>query len=339
MQGEWTCDDLPTVLRIFASNLDAVGAMEGGPARFARLANELFTRAMRRNTLLGSRRNIALHYDLSNELFALFLDPSMTYSSGIFPSESATLEEAQREKLTRVCDKLALGPGDHLLEIGTGWGALAIHAAREYGCLVTTTTVSLEQHRMATERVRAAGLDDRITVLLRDYRELDGTYDKLVSIEMIEAVGHAYLDGFFRTCSARLAPSGQMLVQAITIADQAHAQHLGSVDFIKKYIFPGSEIPSATSMLDSATRASDLRLFHFEDLTPHYARTLRIWRERFMANADAVRGLGFDERFLRMWEYYLAYCEGGFEARYLGSVQLLMTKPGCQRGALVPSPL
>jgi cyclopropane-fatty-acyl-phospholipid synthase len=338
MNGEWTCDDLPALLRIFASNLDAVGAMEGGPARVARLASEVFTRTMRRNTVGGSRRNIARHYDLSNELFALFLDPSMTYSSGIFASEAATLEDAQLEKLDTVCRKLALAPGDHLLEIGTGWGALAIHAARRYGCRVTTTTVSVEQHRMATERVREAGMSERVTVLLRDYRELDGTYDKLVSIEMIEAVGHAYMDRYFRACSERLAPHGQMLLQAITIADQAHAQHRASVDFIKQYIFPGSEIPSVTSMLDSTTRATDLRLFHLEDITPHYARTLRIWRERFMANAEAVRALGFDERFLRMWEYYLAYCEGGFDARYLGSVQMVLTKPGCQKGALSESP-
>ena len=331
MQGHWTCNDLAALTRIFARNLDALGAMDSGPARMARLAGDLVTRITSRNTRAGSRRNIAHHYDLSNELFALFLDPSMMYSSAIFESESATLEEAQVAKLDRICRKLELQPSDHLLEIGTGWGALAIHAARTYGCRVTTTTVSAEQHALARERVNALGLGDRIEVLLRDYRDLEGQYDKLVSVEMIEAVGHEYLDGYFRACSERLAPDGMMLIQAITIADQHHEQHRGSVDFIKEYIFPGSCIPSVTSMIDATTRASDLRLFHLEDITPHYARTLRLWRERFLENADAVRRLGFDERFMRMWEYYLAYCEGGFDERYLGSVHMVFTKPRCRR--------
>ena len=331
MQGHWTCNDLAALARIFARNLDALGAMDSGPARMARLAGDLVTRITSRNTRAGSRRNIAHHYDLSNELFALFLDPSMMYSSAIFESESATLEEAQVAKLDRICRKLELQPSDHLLEIGTGWGALAIHAARTYGCRVTTTTVSAEQHALARKRVKALGLGDRIEVLLRDYRDLEGQYDKLVSVEMIEAVGHEYLDGYFRACSERLAPDGMMLIQAITIADQHHEQHRGSVDFIKEYIFPGSCIPSVTSMIDATTRASDLRLFHLEDITPHYARTLRLWRERFLENADAVRRLGFDERFMRMWEYYLAYCEGGFDERYLGSVHMVFTKPRCRR--------
>lgn len=336
MRGHWTCDDLTALTRIFAQNLEALGAMDSGPARALRLAGDLVTRLASRNTRAGSRRNIARHYDLSNELFELFLDPSMMYSSAIFESEGATLEEAQVAKLDRVCRKLDLHPGDHLLEIGTGWGALAIHAAREYGCRVTTTTVSAEQHRLATERVRAFGLGDQIEVLLRDYRDLDGQYDKLVSIEMIEAVGHEYMDDYFRACSERLKPDGTMLIQAITIADQHHEQHRASIDFIKEYIFPGSCIPSVTSMIDATTRATDLRLFHLEDITPHYARTLRIWRERFLENAEAVRRLGFDEPFMRMWEYYLAYCEGGFEERYLGCVHMLFTKPGSRRAPILP---
>lgn len=337
MSNLWTCSELPALARIFVRNLEALGALEGGATRVARFAGELMTKAIRRNTRAGSRRNIARHYDLSNEFFGLFLDESMTYSSAIFESDATTLEDAQLAKLDRICRKLGLCAEDHLLEIGTGWGALAIHAARTYGCRVTTTTVSAEQHRMATERVRAAGLEEKIEVLLCDYRDLTGKYDKLVSIEMVEAVGHEYLDLYFRTCSDRLAQHGQMLIQAITIADQHHEQHRASLDFIKEYIFPGSCIPSVTSMVSAATRATDLRLFHLEDMTPHYAQTLRIWRERFMKNEDAVRRLGFDEPFLRMWEYYLAYCEGGFAERYLGCVHMLFTKPDSRRAPILPA--
>ncbi len=334
MNGHWTCDDLAALARILASNLSALDGLESGTARISRLVNRIAATA-RRNTREGSRRNIAAHYDLSNDFFRLFLDESMMYSSAVFETEASTLEEAQIAKLDRVCQKLALGPRDHLLEIGTGWGALAIHAAQRYGCRVTTTTVSAEQHRLAAERVSALGLEGRVQVLYRDYRDLEGQFDKLVSIEMIEAVGHEYLGDFFRTCSERLTPQGVMLVQAITIADQQQAQHRASVDFIKEYIFPGSCIPSVTTMVSATTRHTDLRLFQLEDLTPHYARTLRTWRQRFLANADAVRGLGFDDAFIRMWEYYLAYCEGGFEERYLGSVQMVFTKPDARHA---PSP-
>jgi cyclopropane-fatty-acyl-phospholipid synthase len=331
MKGHWACDDLAALARILARNIETLDAMDGGAARLARRAGERVMGVARRNTRAGSRRNIARHYDLSNDFFALFLDESMTYSSAFFERDGSSLEEAQLAKLDRICRKLELEPGDHLLEIGTGWGALAIHAARAHGCRVTTTTISAEQHRLATERVRAAGLEDRIEVLLRDYRDLDGRYDKLVSIEMIEAVGHEYLDDYFRVCSERLAPDGLMLLQGITLADQHHEKHRASVDFIKEYIFPGSCLPSVTSMVSSATRGSDLRLADLEDLTPSYARTLRIWRDRFMARLDDVRRLGFDEEFIRMWEYYLAYCEGGFDERYLGCVHAVFTKPAARR--------
>jgi len=331
MEGLWTCDDLPTLARILAKNLDALDAMDGGPARFARRVSDLFTTMTRRNTRAGSRRNITHHYDLSNEFFALFLDESLVYSSAIFEREDSSLAEGQRTKLDRVCRKLELGPGDHLLEIGSGWGSLAIFAASVYGCRVTTATVSREQHRLATERVRAAGLEERVEVVLRDYRDLRGTYDKLASIEMIEAVGHEYLDDYFRVSSERLAPHGVMLLQAITIRDQRHERHRKSVDFIKQHIFPGSCIPSVTTMLDSATRATDLCIEDLEDLTPHYARTLRLWRERLLGKRDEVRRLGFGEPFVRMWECYLAYCEGAFEERYLGCAQLLFTKPDARR--------
>lgn len=335
MQGLWSCDDLAALARIFARNLAALEAMEGGAAQVSRLFLRIAALG-RRNTRSGSRRNIAAHYDLNNDFFRLFLDESMMYSSAIFDGESTSLEAAQARKLDRVCQRLALGPNDHLLEIGTGWGALAIHAAERYGCRVTTTTVSVEQHRLASERVRSRGLGDRVRVLLSDYRDLEGTYDKLVSIEMIEAVGHEYLGQFFRTCADRLTPEGIMLVQAITIADQWHEQHRASVDFIKEYIFPGSCIPSVTTMVSACTRESDLRMVELLDLTPHYAKTLRIWRERFMQSADAVRALGFDEHFLRMWEYYLAYCEGGFEERYLGSVHMTLAKPRARLASSFP---
>jgi cyclopropane-fatty-acyl-phospholipid synthase len=331
MKGLWTCDDLAVLARILARNIDTLDTMDGGAAQLARRVQGALAAATRRNTRAGSRKNIARHYDLSNELFGLFLDESMTYSSAIFEREEATLGEAQVAKLERICERLDLEPADHLLEIGTGWGALAIHAAREYGCRVTTTTVSREQHRLATERVRAAGLEDKIVVLLSDYRDLRGQYSKLVSVEMIEAVGHEYLDEYFRACGALLAPDGLMLLQAIAIADQHHEKHRRSVDFIKEYIFPGSCIPSVTTMVTSATRATDLRLSNLEDLTPHYARTLKIWRERFLARLPDVRRLGFDESFVRMWEYYLAYCEGAFEERYLGCVHMLFTKPQARR--------
>ncbi len=334
MKGLWTCDDLVVLARILARNIDTLDAMDGGAAQLARRVMDVLAAAMRRNTRARSRRNIAYHYDLSNELFGLFLDESMMYSSAIFEREDATLGEAQVAKLERICQRLDLKPTDHLLEIGAGWGALAVRAAREYGCRVTTTTISREQHRLATERVRAAGLEDRIDVLLSDYRDLRGQYSKLVSVEMIEAVGHEYMDDYFRACGALLAPDGMMLLQAITIADQHHPKHRRSVDFIKEYIFPGSSIPSVTSMITSTTRATDLRLSHLEDLTPHYARTLKLWRERFLARRSDVRRLGFDESFVRMWEYYLAYCQGAFEERYLGCVHMLFTKPRARREIL-----
>jgi len=338
MKGHWTCDDLASLARILARNIGTLDAMEGGPARLARRAGERITAFARRNTRAGSRRNIAQHYDLSNDFFRLFLDESMTYSSALFERDGASLEEAQIAKLDRICKKLDLQPRDHLLEIGSGWGALAIHAARLYGCRVTTTTISAEQHRLATERVHAAGLEDRVEVLLRDYRDLEGRFDKLVSVEMIEAVGHESLDEYFRVCSDRLAPDGVMLLQAITIADQHHRKHRASVDFIKEYIFPGSCLPSVTSMVSSATRGTDLRLSDLEDLTPSYARTLRIWRDRFMDRLDDVRRLGFGDAFIRMWEYYLAYCEGGFEERYLGCVHLVFTKPDSRLAPLRATP-
>jgi len=337
MDGYWRADDLTAVIRILARNLEVVDRLDGGWARAGARARRALHR-LRRNTPGGSRRNVAAHYDLGNELFALFLDEAMMYSCALFPHPQASLEEASRAKLDLVCRKLELGPGDHLLEIGTGWGGLAIHAAREYSCRVTTTTISRRQHELACARVRAAGLEERVQVLRQDYRHLQGRYHKLVSVEMIEAVGHHYYDRFFARCSELLEPDGMMLLQAIVIADQRYPRARREVDFIKRYIFPGSCIPSVQVMMDSVARATDLRLFHLDDIGPHYAATLREWRRRFLAARERVRALGYPERFVRMWEFYLCYCEAGFEERRIGDVQMLLTKPRCRRGPLAGAP-
>jgi cyclopropane-fatty-acyl-phospholipid synthase len=334
MDGAWDTDDLAAVMRIMVRNRAALEDLDGGMARLALPFLKLFHR-LRRNDRSGSRRNIAAHYDLGNDFYALWLDETLTYSAGIYESQDATLADAQTAKLDRICRKLDLGPEDHVIEIGTGWGSFALHAAGRYGCRVTTTTISKEQHERASERVRAAGLADHVEIRLSDYRDLTGTYDKLVSIEMIEAVGYEFLDEFFATCARLLKEDGTACIQAITIADRFHDEALRNVDFIQRYIFPGCYIPSVGSMTASIARATDLTLTHIEDIGMHYAATLRAWRERFLAVAEQVRGLGFDERFMRMWEFYLAYCEGGFAERQLGDVHLLLAKP---RGR-VPPPL
>jgi cyclopropane-fatty-acyl-phospholipid synthase len=280
--------------------------------------------AISRNTRTGSSRNIAAHYDIGNDFFERFLDPTMMYSCAVFERDDMTLEEAQVAKLDRLCRKLDLKPTDHLLEIGTGWGGLALHAARRYGCRVTTTTISREQHALARDRIAAAGLSDRITLRLDDYRDLDGRYDRLVSVEMIEAVGHHYFDTFFRRCGELLLPGGTMVLQAITIDDRQYAAARDSVDFIKRHIFPGCCIPSVTAMVESTTRASSLRVVDLEDIGPHYATTLAAWRENLFANADGIRACGYPETLLRMWHFYLSYCEGGFAERALGDVQLVL---------------
>ncbi|MEO8161756.1 MAG: cyclopropane-fatty-acyl-phospholipid synthase family protein [Arenimonas sp.] len=335
MDGAWSCDDLVALVRLLVRNRELLDGVESGPAKLAGLAMR-WLHAARRNTRSGSRRNIAAHYDLGNEFFRLFLDADLMYSSAMYASAGESLEVASKRKLQRICDKLDLRAQDHLLEIGTGWGGMAIFAAREYGCRVTTTTISERQHALASERVRAAGLQDRITLLLRDYRDLEGSYDKLVSIEMVEAVGHQYLDGYFSKCASLLAPDGLALVQAITIEDHRYRQALDSVDFIKRHVFPGSFIPCVSVLAESAARAGKLRLLSLEDFCESYAWTLREWRKRFMAKLDAARALGLDERFLRMWEFYLAYCEGGFIERAISDVQMLLAPSGNRRPQYLP---
>jgi cyclopropane-fatty-acyl-phospholipid synthase len=333
IHGYWSCDDLTALIRIMVVNRSALRRMERGWARASRPLRRA-AHWLRRNSRAGSARNIAAHYDIGNELYRLMLDETMAYSCGIFAGEQATLAEASRAKFDAACRKLALGPSDHLLEIGTGWGGLALHAARHYGCRVTTTTISRAQYDYVRELIDAAGLADRITLLLQDYRELTGRYDKLVSIEMIEAVGARYLPAFFGRCSGLLAPHGAMLLQAITLQDQLYADALASVDYIQRFIFPGSFIPSVSALLDAVRDATDLKLFHLEDIGPHYARTLALWRRNFFDHLDDVRRLGYPQSFVRLWEFYLCYCEGGFAERQLGDVQMLLTKPACRRAPI-----
>jgi cyclopropane-fatty-acyl-phospholipid synthase len=333
MEGLWSADDLTMVMRILALNQKAFEDMEKG---WARLTAPLykFYHYVRKNTKAGSRKNILAHYDLGNDFYELFLDETMTYSCGIFEREDSTLREASDAKYDRICRKLLFNPGDRVVEIGTGWGGFAVYAAQNYGVHVTTTTISHAQHQFAEKRVKEVGLEDRIKLLKEDYRDLSGQFDKLVSIEMIEAVGHHYLTTFFRTCSRLLKDDGMMALQAITIGDQIFDRHKRSVDFIKRYIFPGSCIHSITAINNAIAKATDLRLVHLEDITPHYARTLNEWRKRFFASIDRVRALGYSDTFIRMWEYYLCYCEGGFAERYIGDVQMLFVKPLCRRGSL-----
>ncbi|WP_394695310.1 class I SAM-dependent methyltransferase [Pseudoxanthomonas japonensis] len=326
IEGQWRCDDLVGLVRLLVRNRALLDGMEGGLARLGGWALRSW-HALRRNTREGSRRNIAAHYDLGNDFFALFLSPDLMYSSAMFASPDDDLDTASYRKLDAVCRKLALGPDDRVIEIGTGWGGFALHAARHYGAHVTTTTISREQHALASQRVAAAGLQDHVTLLLQDYRDLQGTYDKLVSIEMIEAIGAQYLDTFFGKLGSLLRPGGQALLQAITIEDHRYVQARDSVDYIKRFVFPGSFIPSLEAMYGAKTRASDLQVVHQEDFGLSYAYTLRAWRRRFMTRLPEVRAQGFDERFIRLWEFYLAYCEGGFLERSIGVSHLLMARP------------
>jgi cyclopropane-fatty-acyl-phospholipid synthase len=336
MLGYWACDNLTYLIRIMVLNQQAMDSLENGVAWLVRpLLKGLHW--LNRNTRDGSKRNIAAHYDLGNEMFQLFLDPTMMYSAAIFDKPDMSLEQASINKLERICRKLELKPEDHVLEIGTGWGGFAIHAARRFGCKVTTTTISQAQYDLACQRIEQAGLTHLVTILLKDYRGLEGEFDKLVSIEMIEAVGHQFYDTYFNTCARLLKPNGMFLLQGITIVDQRYESAKRSVDFIQRYIFPGSCIPSITALLDSVTRASDLRLFNLEDIGPYYAQTLAEWRRNFIANIDKVRALGYSEEFIRMWEFYLCYCEGGFEERALGDVHMLLVKPGNRRQPIHPA--
>jgi cyclopropane-fatty-acyl-phospholipid synthase len=320
--GDWECRDLVSLVRIGAREMPRLDRLR---RPFLPLRNALSGIPL--NTRAGARRHVAAHYDLGNEPFGLFLDPSMTYSCALFDKPEASLAEAQERKLDLVCRKLDLGPADHVIEIGTGWGSFALHAAGRYGCRVTTTTISAEQHALAVERVRDAGLSDRVEVLGRDYRDLRGRYDKLVSIEMIEAVGWQYFDEYFRRCSGLLHRDGAMLLQAIVVGDEAYEAEKASRTFIRELVFPSGCLPSIRVIDDCLRRVTDLRRVHLEDLTRHYPETLRRWRERFLAAADRAERLGYDRAFRRIWELYFAYCEAGFRERRIRVVQMALAEP------------
>lgn len=326
MAGQWDCDELVDLVRILVRNREALARLDGPASAPAALLDGL-RHLLRRNSRPGSRRNIRRHYDLGNGFFGLFLDRRMMYSAAVYDTGRESLDAASAAKLDRLCRKLRLGDGDRLLEIGTGWGGLAVHAAENYGCRVTTCTISRAQHEHARALVAARGLAGRVDVLFEDYRDLKGSYDKLVSVEMVEAVGHARLDGYFRACSGLLRPHGAMALQAIVIRDARYRRALHRADFVKKHIFPGGFIPSVSVLAAAAARA-DLSVAGLEDFAADYALTLRDWRRRLDANGRAARALGFDKEFLRKWRFYFAYCEGAFRERAISDVHLLLTKPG-----------
>lgn len=327
--GWWQCDDLVALMQLLARNRVLMDSMETGMARTGAAMLRMW-HAMNRNTREGSRRNIAAHYDLGNDFFSLFLSPDLMYSSAMWDGANDTLEQASTRKLDAICRKLDLQPGQRVVEIGSGWGGFALHAASNYGCHVTTVTISAEQHALTTSRIAAAGMCNLVDVRLQDYRDLDGEYDKLVSIEMIEAIGAQYMEVYFAKVGRLLKPGGMALIQAITIEDHRYDQAVKAVDFIKRHVFPGSFIPSVNAMLSAKTRVTDLALVHLEDFGLSYARTLQAWRVRFMARLPEVQAQKFDARFIRLWEFYLAYCEGGFRERSIGVSHLLLARPGAR---------
>ena len=325
MAGHWTSDDLVSLFRIVIANRGALRRLT--PAALLTIAGDMAVHALRANRLEQSKKNVAAHYDLSNDLYRLFLDDTMTYSAAVFDHVGMTLEEAQEAKYRRLAEKARIDAGCHVLEVGCGWGGFAIFAARTYGCRVTGITLSEEQAALARESVREAGLDHLVDVLLVDYREMEGSFDRIVSIEMVEAVGHRYLGTYFAQLDRLLAPDGLVAIQVITIPEQRYDAYRRRPDFIQRYIFPGGHLPSLAAMCDAMGEHSRLYVEEVDNIGMHYAETLRRWRERFLAETEAVRALGFDDRFVRMWEFYLAYCEAAFLARYIGDLQITLTRP------------
>ena len=324
--GYWDADDMVKLIQIVIKNQEIQKSLEGGFAKFLNPINRYIHRS-RRNTVSGSKENIVAHYDLSNEFFQTWLDKSMTYSCAIFEPENLSLYDASKEKLDRICRKLNIQSDDHIVEIGTGWGSFALHAVKKYDCRVTTTTISNRQYEYVAKLIEKEGVKDKITLLKNDYRELNGQFDKLVSIEMIEAVGHNYIEQFFKTCSSLLKPNGLMAIQGITYHEQGFENHLKSVDFIKKYIFPGSNLISVNHVLSVIKGYTDLSLVHLEDITKYYAETLKLWRDKYKSEIKEIKRMGYSDEFLRMWDYYFIYCEAGFRERFIGDVQLVMAKP------------
>lgn len=325
IEGKWSSPQLTNVIRIFAKAQQATDTLEAKKSWRNKLKNVLY-HWQNRNTQSGAKRNILAHYDLGNELYSRFLDPEMMYSSAIYPEQDASLSQAQLHKLAIICQRLELTPDDHLLEIGTGWGGLAIYAAQHYGCSVTTTTISDAQHAYAKARIDALGLASRITLLKKDYRQLSGQFDKIVSIEMIEAVGFEFLPSFFKQCNDRLRPGGKLLLQSITIADQRFEHYKNNVDFIQRYIFPGGFLPSINTLTGHITEHSELVVEQIDDIGLDYARTLSDWRTNFLNSWSQLNTLGYDETFKRLWLYYFAYCEGAFLERSTSTVHLIARK-------------
>ena len=326
MLGKWSSPNLVDLVRLMSINIDFLNAIDDSKP----LTHRLFDKAyhwFNRNTADNARQNISAHYDLSNEFFALFLDPEMMYSSAMFPHAEVGLNEAAVYKLDVICRKLDLQASDHLLEIGTGWGGMAIHAAKNYGCRVTTTTISKEQYEAARQRVTEVGLEDLVSVIFEDYRNLKGSYDKLVSIEMVEAVGHEFYQQYFSGCASLLKPDGLMLIQAITVPDQRYRYARNSVDFIQRYIFPGGSLPGHEVVMSSIRKYTDMQMIGMEEMGEDYAKTLEVWRQRFSSRLDEVKALGFDDVFIRMWDFYLCYCQGAFEERVIGTSQILFARP------------
>ena len=329
MQRAWETPDLVQVIRIFVMNLDVIQGLDSRWSYAFKAAASLWHR-MKANSKKQAQQNIAAHYDLSNDFFGLFLDQTMLYSSAIFPSEQASLYEASVYKMQHICERLALNDKDHLLEIGTGWGGMAVFAAKNFGCRVTTVTLSKEQHAYAVDWVKREKLEHLVDVQIKDYRDIHGTFDKLLSIEMIEAVGYEYYKEYFSKCSDLLTPEGKMLIQAITISDQRFHQEKKNADFIQRYIFPGGCLPSNEIIARHVCEDTDMQIIGLEDITLHYAKTLAAWRDAFFSKVDDVKAMGFDDVFIRMWEFYLAYCEGGFSERVIHTSQILMAKPRCK---------
>lgn len=326
MKGLWDTDDIPLLFSVLIKNRRALANGHMATAWLKRQKDRL-VHALRANTLVGSRRNIGEHYDLSNDFFKTFLDPTMQYSCGLYRDDGETCEDAQHRKLQSIINKADIAPADHVLEIGCGWGGFAMEAVSRTGCRVTGITISDQQYQLATERIRQAGLQDKINILLRDYRQMTGLFDKIVSIEMLEAVGHRYLGKFFKTCDILLKPAGKLVIQVITIPDQSYENYRRTSDWIKKYIFPGGHLPSVTALAEAVTRHTGLLMENLEDIGTNYALTLRDWRKLFMSNMDKISELGFDDVFRRKWIYYLGTCEAGFRERAIGDIQVVFRKP------------
>ena len=327
MQRFWSVSDLTKLIRIMAINQDAMDQLEGLFNIFLKPLLKCL-HYLNQNSIKGSQINISKHYDLGNDFFSLFLDSTMMYSSAVFKNPHDSLYKGSIHKLDTICQRLELTSQDHVIEIGSGWGGFAIYAVQHYGCKVTTTTISKEQYKYIKQKIKDLKLSHKITILFSDYRHLKGKYDKLVSIEMLEAVGYQYFDTYFKVCSDLLKPDGLALIQTITIADQRYEKAKQSVDFIQRYIFPGSCIPSITALQSSMTQSSDLKIYSIQDIGEHYARTLALWREAFFENLKEVKALGFDDAFIRMWHFYLSYCEGGFKEKVISDIHLKLIKPG-----------